>query len=117
VDAGAVAVGAPPPDVDVAGLPPKLVRRLAPLRKQGELGRYSGRLRPTGIMWRRPSRYRLVAPDATGRLQVVCYLVGDREQLGRVLGHEICVAGKGYWVTRFQQPVVIVADLEDCGPR
>ncbi len=111
------AVGQPPIATDVAGLPPKLVSRLVSLRKQGEPSRYYGRLRPTGLMWRRPSRYRLVAPDATGRLQAVCYLVGDRESLGRVLGHEVCAIGREYWLTRLQQPVVVVADLEDCGPR
>jgi hypothetical protein len=69
-----------------------------PAPAAGRLGsrvEFSGTVRPAGaIVWRRPSRYRLVSYDLNGRARTLCYLVGDESRLAASIGRQIRVSGR-----------------------
>ena len=66
-----------------------------------------GLLRPAGrAVWRRPSRYRLVQRDNQGRALTVCYVIGDGSQLENLLGKNLLVGGKEYWVQGVRHPAI-----------
>jgi len=88
-------------------LPPALAkRRLVASKKQGEAVEYVGVLRPAGLVWGRPSRYRLVMRDDAGRALALCYILGNEAQLERIVGRTLHVTGHRYWVQGVRIPVV-----------
>jgi hypothetical protein len=74
---------------------------------QGRTVSYEGRLRPSGLVWRRPSKYRLVQEDDKGRSTTACYVLGNDEQLGAFEGRALVVHGKEYWLQGVRFSVVI----------
>ena len=84
-------------------------RMLVPSREQGRPVDMSGLLRPAGrAVWRRPSRYRLVQRDNQGRAVTVCYVIGNEAQLDRLLGKNLDISGKEYWVQGVRHPAIAV---------
>ncbi len=87
-------------------LPPEL-RRLVSGADQGRAVEYVGILRPAGLVWGRPSRYRLVMRDDAGRALSLCYLVGNEAQLARIVGRTLHVTGREYWLQGVKTSVVV----------
>lgn len=73
---------------------------------QGTSQEFSGSLSKTGWVWRSPSKYRLIQRDARGRALTVCYVVGNEEQLGPLLGRELTIRGRTFWLTGAAYPAV-----------
>jgi hypothetical protein len=88
-----------------AGVIPE--ERLVSSRKQGEEVRYAGILRPSGFVWRRPSKFRLVKHDESGRASTVCYVIGQESRLTEVVGTAVVISGKEYWIQGVRAPVVV----------
>ncbi len=103
------AAPAPPPatpGIDEADyVPAALARReLDRGRVQGERVEMQGRLESSGWAWGRLGAYRLVAPGRRGRLETVCYLLGNEEQLEGIRGRTVTVYGRRYWVVKVRYP-------------
>ena len=95
---------APPPQLK---LPPGLeARKLVYTEEQGKPVEYPGVLRPAGFVWRRPSRFRLVRYTDVGNPVTVCFVLGNEGQLKSVIGEQIVLFGRKYWVQGVREPVV-----------
>lgn len=86
--------------------PPPDDLNLIPVPGQGQMRYFSGTLRYTAYFVRSPSEFRLVGHDEDGRSQTICYVRGNREQLRDLLGREMRITGRTYWVAGKEQPVV-----------
>ncbi len=86
-------------------------RKLVDSMKQGELAEYKGELRPSGFVWRRPSEYRLIRRDSSGRAFTICYVLGDSSVLEDREGHTLILYGREYWVQGMRHPVVVARQL------
>lgn len=82
-------------------------RRLVASKEQGRVVEYVGLLRPAGLVWGRPSRYRLVMRDDAGRALTLCYVLGNEAQLERIVGRTLHVTGREYWVQGVRTSVVV----------
>lgn len=80
-------------------------------QQQGETGRFTGVLRRSGWAFRRPSRYRLITYDRSGRAVTQCYIIEREAQLNQLVGHRIDLTGRTYWVSGIGYPVVAVERL------
>ncbi len=80
-------------------------RTLVPSKPQGRAVTYVGIVRHSGLVWRRPSRYRL-AEEESGRSLTVCYILGSAEQLRQILGRRVTIHGLEYWVQGVRSSVV-----------
>jgi len=87
----------PPDDLD-----------LIPVEGQGGIREFAGTLRFTAYFVRSPGDFRLVGYDEDGRSHTICYLRGNRAQLRGLLGRDLKVSGRTYWVTGKEHPVVLV---------
>ncbi len=85
----------PPSDLD-----------LIPLEGQGEWVELDGTLRPAGLVWGRPSRYRLTRTRGP-LIETICYVKGDEAQLQELLGRSLRIRGWQYWVQGARYPVVV----------
>lgn len=81
-------------------------RTLVPSKPQGSAVQYGGIVHRSGLVWRRPSRFRL-AEDESGRALTMCYLLGNEEQLGQILGRRVTIHGREYWVQGVRSSVVV----------
>jgi len=81
-------------------------RTLVPSKAQGQAVKYDGVVRHSGLVWRRPSRYRL-AEEQSGRALTVCYVMGNEQQLKQILGERVTVHGREYWVQGVRSSVVV----------
>lgn len=91
-----------------AGVPAVLAgRALVPGVVQGRQVSHEGRIRPSGLIWRRPSKYRLVRDDDKGRSMTACYVLGNDEQLSAFEGRAIVIHGREYWLQGVRFSVVI----------
>ncbi len=79
--------------------------------EQGRLVEYKGVLRPSGFVWRKPSEYRLVRRDSSGRAMTICYVIGDSSVLEDREGHTLILYGRQYWVQGMRHPVVAARQL------
>ena len=109
--------GAPGPIRVQPPLPANLPETLDPARLvaskvQGKQVTLSGRLSRSGMVWRRPSRYRLVANDSRGRAVTRGYLLSPDQDLGRFLGEEVDLTGKAYWVQGVRDMAVVVDQIK-----
>lgn len=95
VAAATNAAPAVPPDMD-----------LIPLPGQGRSVQREGVLKLAGFIIGRPSRYRLVRYEGN-RIEPICYIRGNNEQLGEFLGQRLLIRGREYWVQGVRYPVVI----------
>ncbi|MDI6775481.1 MAG: SH3 domain-containing protein [Verrucomicrobiota bacterium] len=68
---------------------------------------HEGRIRLAGLIWRRPSKYRLVREDEKGRSVTACYVLGNDEQLSAFEGRAIVIHGREYWLQGVRFSVVI----------
>jgi uncharacterized protein YraI len=87
--------------------PPGLkAEMLVDLKSQGKVVQYEGVLGSAGLVWRKPSKYRLIKTDAKGHILAACYVLGDEAYLSSLKGKTILVYGREYWVQGSQYPVV-----------
>ena len=93
-------------------LPPGLAaERLADRAGQGKTAQYEGVLGGAGLVWRRPSSYRLIKTDLKGHIVSACYVLGDESYLSTVKGKNLLVQGREYWVKGVAYPVVAVEQI------
>lgn len=81
---------------------------------KGATVQVNGTLRPVGFMvLRRPSSYRLVAPDERGQPVTVCYVVGvDASQLDALMGRTVRLSGRRYELKGVKHPLVAAERIE-----
>lgn len=89
---------APPPGMLAAG------------RVQGEEVEYSGRLVRASMTWRPPTSLRLVKKGPDGFF-VECYVLGEEKALGDMIGLEVAITGRRYWVRGSSVPVVAIDSI------
>ena len=92
----------PPPPADLV---------LVPLVGQGKLVEREGELKPAPYAMNRPSSFRL-AQRVGGRMDTVCYLRGNTQQLQSLMGHRLTVRGREYWVQGVNEAIVVVERIE-----
>ena len=73
---------------------------------QGARRTFTGILSKTGWVWRSPSAFRLIERDARGRAVTVCYVTGNDAQLKPLLGRELTIVGREFWLTGAAYPAV-----------
>lgn len=100
----APAATAPAPAARAAPLPADLA--LIPVEGQGRVVQREGMLRLAGFVIGRPSRFRLVRYQGN-RVETLCYVRGNTQQLNSFLGKRLLIRGREYWVRGVGQPVVI----------
>lgn len=88
-----------PPVIDES----KLLNNVA----QGEVAEHSGVLKRSGVVWRRPSKFRLVEYDNWDRTVTICYVTGDEEQMVRMEDEKVLVSGRKYWIQGVRYPVLV----------
>ncbi len=96
-------------------MPPEIIQRntspdgldLVPSERQGEYVTAEGVLRRKQYLFRSPTDFRLVAYDAEGNPQTICYLKGNSVQLNALLNREMKIYGKRFWVKKQKYPIVI----------
>lgn len=69
---------------------------------------FVGVLRRAGLVFRRPSRYRLVRRDRTGRAVTVCYVQGEEGTLRALVGRQVCLGGSEKLIQGVKFPVISV---------
>ncbi|MFH0907847.1 MAG: SH3 domain-containing protein [bacterium] len=93
---------APPPPSDLV---------LIPLAGQGKLVEREGELKPAPYAVNRPSPFRLAQRVGT-RMDTVCYLRGNTQQLQSLMGWRLSVRGREYWVQGVNEAIVVVERIE-----
>ena len=90
--------------------PPRYVAKLGlvPLEGQGNPAQYEGYLERIEWPTRGPTSYRLVADLKAATREIVCFAMGNSEQLARLQGNKLSVSGKEYWVKGCKQPIVVL---------
>ena len=88
--------------------PPDLA--LIPLAGQGRVVQRDGVLRLSGLVWGRPSRFRLVRYQGS-RIEMICYVRGNNSQMNSLLGRRLLIRGREYWVQGAKYPVVIPDEI------
>lgn len=86
----------PPADLD-----------LVPAQQQGIVKSYSGILRPAGYLFNRPSPFRILSHDESGKSVMQCYVKGNTSQLRALLGRKMTITGRQYWVQGNRYPVLV----------
>ncbi len=85
--------------------------RPAPGMPQGKEAVYSGRLHKAGLLWTRPTRYRLVGQDDKGRAVTVCYILDAGANLDALLGRDIVATGVEYWVQGYRVSTLVASKI------
>ena len=83
---------------------------LIPLAGQGRIVQRDGILRLSGLVWGRPSRFRLVRYQGS-RIEMICYVKGNSSQLNELLGQRLLIRGREYWVQGAKYPVVLPDEI------
>jgi hypothetical protein len=99
------------PDMEIATRNMKIpaalkVEMLVEEKEQGKGVQYEGVLGSAGLVWRKPSKFRLIKTDAKGHIVAACYILGDESYLASLKGKTLLVYGREYWVQGVQYPVV-----------
>lgn len=76
-------------------------------REQGVAAIYTGTLRRSGPVFRRPSAYCIMDRDGRGRGFTQCYILGSDRQLAGLLGRKMRIEGSEYWLQGVRHPVVV----------
>ena len=76
-------------------------------KEQGMAASYSGTLRRSGPVFRRPSAYCIIDRDNRGRGVTQCYVLGSATQLAAMLGRQMRVEGAEYWLQGVRHPVLV----------
>ncbi len=87
--------------------PPPPEFRLAPVAGQGRVVQREGYIQPVGYLFGRPSRY-LLAAEKGVRMETVCYLWGNDQQLEGFRGRRLVIEGREYWLQGLRQPMLVV---------
>ena len=109
--------GATPPPPTVGEKPeeevPAVLRGkvLARREGQGRIAEQAGTLGPAGLVWRKPSSYRLIQTDPKGHILSACYVIGDESELARLRGKALRVRGREYWLEGVAYPVIVAESL------
>ena len=86
---------------------PSIPRELLVASKpQGMPVAASGVIRQAGFVWRRPSKFCLVAPDSRGRVVMGYYVLAPECQLSSLVGRRVTIHGRQYWVQGVRHPVL-----------
>jgi hypothetical protein len=83
---------------------------LIPLAGQGRAVQRDGILRLSGLVWGRPSRFRLVRYEGS-RIEMICYVRGNSSQMNTLLGERLLIRGREYWVQGVKYPVVVPDEI------
>lgn len=83
---------------------------LIPLAGQGRAVQRDGILRLSGLVWGRPSRFRLVRYEGS-RIEMICYVRGNSSQMNALLGQRLLIRGREYWVQGVKYPVVMPDEI------
>lgn len=83
---------------------------LIPLAGQGRVVQRDGVLRLSGLVWGRPSRFRLVRYEGS-RIEMICYVRGNSGQMNALLGQRLLIRGREYWVQGVKYPVVMPDEI------
>ncbi len=78
---------------------------LVPLIGQGRPAIYEGTLTKGSFLLIRPSQFRIVS-RGRGRVTTLCYVMGSEPQLDSLIGREITIHGKEYWLQGTRHPVI-----------
>ncbi len=98
----------PEPDEPTVRPPDDLV--LVPLEGQGERVEIEGVVRRAGFLIGRPSPYRLIQYRGNVR-ETVCFIRGNERQLEALMGENVILSGRKYWVQGVRHPVVVAEQL------
>jgi uncharacterized protein YraI len=74
--------------------------------EQGKHVEYEGVLNYSSFVLKRPSKYVLVVLDDKGRVTDSCYVLGREAQFEALVGRQVRVSGKEYWVQGVRYSVV-----------
>jgi len=89
--------------------------RLAPTPHQGRVVQREGYIQPIGYLFKRPSRF-LLATESNGRMETVCYLWGNDEQLDGLRGRRLTIEGREYWLQGLRHPMLVVERIRLISP-
>lgn len=81
---------------------------LVPLRGQGTVSRRRGIVKAYLLRAGSPSRFTLQREDGT----LLCYLIGNQEELNAASGSMMMIRGRDYWVTGQKLPVTQVEEMK-----
>ena len=84
---------------------------LIPLEGQGEQVDLEGTIRSAGFVFGRPSRYRLTRQRGHST-ETLCYIKGNERQLHSLVGREVRIQGRKFWVQGARYPVMIPEQIE-----
>ncbi len=79
---------------------------LVPLVGQGRAAVYEGTLTRGGLLLIRPSRFRIVE-RGRGRVVTLAYVMGNEPQLESLVGRELTIHGREYWLQGIRHPVLV----------
>lgn len=103
---GAASGGEAPPR-RITGLPTvRVPAGLVASMVQGKRVTLEGTLQGARLVWRRPSRYRLVREGATA-----CYVLASDRSLSKLAGHRLEISGKSYWIQGVRHPSVLAGEI------
>lgn len=74
--------------------------------EQGKHVEYEGVLNYSSFVLKRPSKYVLVVVDEKGRILDSCYVLGRDAQFEALVGRQVRVSGKQYWVQGVRYSVI-----------
>ena len=83
---------------------------LIPLKGQAVNVERSGELAKTGLWFGKPTSFRLIN-RRDGRLDMICYVHGNREQMRRFEGQQITLRGRQYWIRGVREPIMLVEEI------
>ncbi len=88
--------------------PPRALQRmgLVPLRGQGDAAVYEGVLTRGSFLLLRPSPFRIVE-RGRGRVITLCYVMGNESQLDGLVGQQLAIHGREYWLQGTRHPVLV----------
>lgn len=75
--------------------------------EQGRRVERSGTISLSGVVWRRPSSFRLVNYDKWDRAVTSCYIMGNERYLERLKGKTVYLTGREYWMQGVRYPLVV----------
>jgi uncharacterized protein YgiM (DUF1202 family) len=80
--------------------------------EQGKHVEYEGFLNYSSFVLKRPSKYILVVMDEKGRIVDSCYVLGKEAQFEALVGRQIHISGKEYWVQGVRYSVIAPDEIK-----
>lgn len=89
-------------------LPEGLSRnKLVSFKTQGNSVSRYGTLQSSFFPWGSPSKFKLIDRTEEGQTYVICYVLGNMEQLSAVVGRKMTVSGAEYWLQGSRVSVLV----------